>query len=309
MALVALFVATAVVAAPVALASPTPSPSLGGILIAPSSSEYTESDRYINGPMSAQRWAGDDTRMLDELRIDNYVAGYARSFTSSNDKVLFEAVGVFSGAQDAKRFLTFIEASPDDDYYVHPLLVDNVDSFVGAHYADTAKSEYWDHEVFVKGNDVFELYADSKKDDLGDIAATQAKRQFDAAPRYTIPPSQWPENAGSRTPSSFSLSGALLPIALTAAGLLLVTLLVIGLVVLLGRTGQTAKPRESAAQMSSDGRYWWDGQTWRDTEQGAPPSAMRSADGYYWWDGQRWRTVPTPTPGPAPSPSPTPTPS
>ena len=47
-------------------------------------------------------------------------------------------------------------------------------------------------------------------------------------------------------------------------------------------------------QMSADGHYWWDGQSWRDAAQEAPASAQRSDDGYYWWDGRTWRPVPQP---------------
>jgi hypothetical protein len=292
-------------ATPVALASPTPSPPLGGLLIAPSASDLTESDQYIDGPMSAERWAHDNTRMLDELRLDNFVAGYGRTFaSSSNDKLFLEVVGAFDGAKDAKRFLTFDETSPSDDYYDRPLLADTVVSFVGAHYADTAKSEYWDAAVFVKGNDLFDLYAYSKKNDLGDLVTTQAQRLFDAAPRYTIPPSQWPENAASNSLSSFSFSGAVVPFAIGAGGILVVGLLVVALVVFMQGRGRGSRVVESRPEMSPDGRYWWDGQAWRDAEHVPPPSALRSADGYYWWDGTNWRRVPAPAPVPVATLSP-----
>jgi hypothetical protein len=47
------------------------------------------------------------------------------------------------------------------------------------------------------------------------------------------------------------------------------------------------------AQLSSDGRYWWDGKGWNDGLQNPPPPSVRSADGFYWWDGGSWRAVPT----------------
>jgi len=47
-------------------------------------------------------------------------------------------------------------------------------------------------------------------------------------------------------------------------------------------------------QLSSDRRWWWDGQTWRDAERDVPLTAARSADGLWWWDGAAWRTVPNP---------------
>jgi hypothetical protein len=53
----------------------------------------------------------------------------------------------------------------------------------------------------------------------------------------------------------------------------------------------------ASLQMSPDGNYWWDGQTWRDAAHEAPPWAQRSSDGIYWWDGSNWRPVP-----PAPQP-------
>jgi hypothetical protein len=295
-------VVAVVLAAPAALASPTPSPSLGGILVTPSSSDLTESDQYIDGPMSAERWAADDTRTLDELRIDNFVAGFGRTFTNtSSNRFFFEAVAAFSGGLDAKRFATFDETSPSDDFFDRPLVVDNINSFVGGHFADTAKSEYWDRATFVKGNDVFEIFAESKKDDLGDLATTHSQRQYEAAPRYTIPPSQWPENAASRASTSlFSLNGALIPIAIVGGGILVVGLLVVALVLFLNGRGRGSKAAEPGPQMSPDGRYWWDGQAWRDAEQSAPPNAMRSADGYYWWDGNSWRSAPATPPSPAP---------
>src|SRR5438067_308685 len=47
-----------------------------------------------------------------------------------------------------------------------------------------------------------------------------------------------------------------------------------------------------AVQMSDDGNYWWDGQTWRDAAHETPPMAQRSGDGTLWWDGRTWRPVP-----------------
>ena len=293
--------AAIVLAAPVALASPTPSPSLGSILIAPAGSDLTESNQGMNGPLSAERWAQDDTRTLDLLRLDHYVAGYERTFTNSSNDIFFvEVVAAFGGAQDAKRILAYEESSPSDDFYERPLLADTVDSFIGAHYADTAKSEFWDTAVFVKGNDLFDVYAYSKKDVLGDLVTTQSQRLFDSAPRYTIPPSQWPENAASRPLSPFSVGDAVIPYAIGAGSVLVIGLLVVALVMLLRGRGRGSRPADSSPQISPDGRYWWDGQSWRDAEQMAPPNTMRSADGYYWWDGTSWRRVPAPAPAPVP---------
>jgi hypothetical protein len=47
------------------------------------------------------------------------------------------------------------------------------------------------------------------------------------------------------------------------------------------------------AQLSPDGRYWWDGRSWHDGLLNPPPPSVRSADGARWWDGRSWRLVPT----------------
>jgi hypothetical protein len=45
----------------------------------------------------------------------------------------------------------------------------------------------------------------------------------------------------------------------------------------------------SIAQLSPDGRYWWDGTSWHDGVVETPPQFVRSADGAYLWDGRLWR--------------------
>src|SRR5207245_355020 len=56
--------------------------------------------------------------------------------------------------------------------------------------------------------------------------------------------------------------------------------------------GAMGSPPAGGVQMSTDGKYWWDGQNWRDAATETPPSAQRSSDGALWWDGQNWRPVP-----------------
>ena len=50
--------------------------------------------------------------------------------------------------------------------------------------------------------------------------------------------------------------------------------------------------RGQAATFSADGRWWWDGARWVDTELVVPLGMERSPDGRAWFDGQRWRSVP-----------------
>jgi hypothetical protein len=66
------------------------------------------------------------------------------------------------------------------------------------------------------------------------------------------------------------------------------------LAVLLVKTWRRPRPNfVLMAQLSSDGRYWWDGTAWHDGLQNPPPPSVRSADGAHWWDGGSWRPVPT----------------
>jgi hypothetical protein len=87
------------------------------------------------------------------------------------------------------------------------------------------------------------------------------------------------------------------PVALGLfTGLVLAVALVVGLVALFTRRRQPSPGAAAAAgppmTLSGDGRYWWDGSGWHDTETSAPPGAQRSPDGAYWYDGARWRLVP-----------------
>jgi hypothetical protein len=79
-----------------------------------------------------------------------------------------------------------------------------------------------------------------------------------------------------------ALSGFVLPVALVVLAILIV------------KTLRRPRPQLALmAQLSSDGRYWWDGRAWNDGLQNPPPPSVRSADGFYWWDGGSWRAVPT----------------
>jgi hypothetical protein len=149
---------------------------------------------------------------------------------------------------------------------------------------------YGDAFAFVKGNDFFVVIAVSPKDDLGSTAANQTLAQYTAAPDATIPQSQWPQSSSSTAASNFgSFLGGAIVLALLAG----VVLLVVGLVRRSRRQTSFAGAVPAAGvQMSPDGRYWWDGQSWRDAQVEVPPTAQRSGDGHFWWDGRQWRPVP-----------------
>ena len=76
------------------------------------------------------------------------------------------------------------------------------------------------------------------------------------------------------------------------SGLVLLAAVVV-LAILLVKTLRRPRPNWALmAQLSPDGRYWWDGTAWHDGLQNPPPPSVRSADGAHWWDGGSWRLVP-----------------
>jgi hypothetical protein len=95
---------------------------------------------------------------------------------------------------------------------------------------------------------------------------------------------------GSAVPAASIGFGGMTFAALS--GLILLVAVVI-LAILLVKTLRRPRPNWALmAQLSPDGRYWWDGTTWHDGLQNPPPPSVRSADGVHWWDGGSWRLVP-----------------
>jgi hypothetical protein len=65
------------------------------------------------------------------------------------------------------------------------------------------------------------------------------------------------------------------------------------LAILLVKTLRRPRPNFALmAQLSPDGRYWWDGTAWHDSLHNPPPPSVRSPDGAHWWDGGSWRPIP-----------------
>ncbi len=279
-----------------AASTPSPSPALATMLIAPTGAYEELQSSQQDGPMTAADYAGSDSLVLDELKRDGYVQGYLRTWVTPDRKhYLVEEVIAFGGHRDASNWLNTFKGMSASQYLVRSITADGVDTYFGAHYAEPTQPLYFDRGVFLKGNDFFGVTALSQADDLGDLETTQAKRQFDAAPAYSISPNRWPENASR---SSFSLTAYAVPLAIGGSAALIVLLLAaLMIVVVLARRRPTpvaavAPPAAEGPLMSEDGRYWWDGQAWRDATKEVPPDSMRSADGYYWWDSRTWRPMP-----------------
>jgi hypothetical protein len=284
-----------------AASTPSPSPSLDKVLAAPPGSDFTElTTGVLHGEFTAHDWAttnasgSDATETEKTLTKDGFVDGYGKTWAqASAGHAMIEAVMAFTGGQGARKALTSLEASDKSDKtYKHADTASGIDPYYGAHFADTSSNTVGDLFVFVKGNDVFFVILASQKDDVLTVATNQAKAQYAAAPASTIPTADWPENASSPT----SGSSATLGFGIIAA---IIVVVVIAVVFLVMRRRGAATPAMMGAvggaggvQLSPDGNYWYDGQTWRDAAHEAPPAAQRSSDGTLWWDGRTWRPVP-----------------
>ncbi len=292
-----------------AAASPSPNPSLDTVLARPPSADFNElTTSALNGAFTAHDWAtlnGSGSAATDTenaLNRDGFVAGYGKTWAQvSSGHALIEAVMAFNGGQGARKALTGLEAGDkSDSAYKHSITLSGIDPYYGAHFVDTTNNVVEDLFAFAKGNDVFGVLFVSDKDDVAALAATQAKAQYDTAPASTIPTSDWPENASPR--SSFPTGAFAIAVGFVVVVVGLIAFLALrrrstaamaGAYGMAGMAGAAGSPdmTAGAVQMSPDGNYWWDGQTWRDAAHEAPPGAQRSSDGTLWWDGRNWRPV------------------
>ena len=300
--------AAAIVAAalaPVAAyAQSSPSPTLDSVLAAPPATDYAqeaqgsslEGDFDVGGYVDFLT-TNDSTNTRSTLLGDGFVHGFGRTWVQqASNHLLLEVAIAFKGSAGAKKWLTSARSSDESDrFYKGSITVSGIDAYYGVHFADPTAPAYADVVSFVKGNDYFIIGFVSSADDLGDTASTQSRKQYDAAPAYTIPPSQWPETPQN---SAVRFLTGLPPVAYAGGGLL-VSLLLAAMVVaaaVIVRRRRAERPLTAGSLLlSEDGRWWWDGGGWRDSVAEVPPGVLRSDDGAYWWDGAAWRPAPRPT--------------
>jgi len=315
--LVAFLIAAFALLPATVLATSSPSPALSTILAPPPKTDYKEASTtnttLLEGQFDAKTFvtktgASNPDAVLQTLNREGFVDGYWRTWVQSGTQhVMIEVAIAFGGGAGAKRWLGAAElAAKAEASYTKSLSTTGIDNYFGAHYLYPVNHSVGEEFAFVKGNDYFDLVFVSPKDDLGTSAPTQATAQYKFAPDATIPKSQWPETiTNSSAYQAGFVVGRVLFFVLIAAVLLAVAGIVIWLLRrrprLVGAVPGAmpgamagAMPVAAAApgpQMSPDGAFWWDGQTWRDAQHEVPPTAQRSADGAFWWDGQKWRPV------------------
>jgi hypothetical protein len=289
-----------------ASAAPTPSPSLETVLAQPPTGFSELNTSPFHGSFTAHDYAqASGSSKADEIEktLNQYgfVDGFGKTWIHQTDQhALVEAVMAFRGAKGAKDWMTAAQADDKKDpTYAHSDSVDGISTYYGGHFKYSSSSTEGDVFSFVKGNDLFIVGFVSTKDDVLSLAQNQAKSQYNTAPNETIPSSQWPENVNK----GGGFSG--IAIGLIVGLVIFLAVVAIGVTMMRrqGRmtpamAGATGTGGAAGVQMSGDGKYWWDGQAWRDAGSEAPPSAQRSADGALWWDGQTWRPVPSPAAAP-----------
>src|SRR5258708_9522839 len=288
-------------------AGPSPSPSLDSGVAKPPSSDFAElTTGQLHGEFTSHDWAtsnGTNSTNASEteatLNRDGFVDGFGKTWASSAaGHAMVEAVMAFTGGSGARKALTALEASDKaDPTYKHADTISGIDPYYGAHFADSSSNTVGDLFVFAKGNDVFFVILASAKDDVLNIAAAQAKTQYDTAAGSSIPSSPWPQYAAYTWAAIFRV------FTIVIAAVSIIPVLAIGAVLAMRRRGPTPMMAGAMAgapgmaaggdiQLSPDGNYWWDGQGWKDAALEAPPTAQRSGDGTLWWDGRTWRPVP-----------------
>lgn len=218
------------------------------MLAAPQSPGYVDDNDPaipLQGDFTIEDYLGyespsNQAAVASTLRRAGFMGGFAHTWMDSGSShLLLEVVMAFSGGWGAADWLKASEkADKADIHYVHPISVSGLDRYYGWHSAAPGNPEYADLVAFVKGNDYFIVIADSIADDLGNIAVAQSENQFRAAPPYTIPPTQWPENRRSLA-AYFAI---LAPVIAALDGVVLAGLGVTGLIL----WQRSRRPRRSA---------------------------------------------------------------
>jgi len=259
-----------------AAATPNPSPSLPQIML-PAPSGYTaQTSSVLSGSFSSRNlssaWGAKAEEAQKALEQDGFVDGYGITMIDLTARHgLVEYIVAFAGGQGAMNWLSYAVAGDKaDPTYQHSDSISGIGAYDGEHNLYPS-NDVSDSFAFVKGNDFFVVGFESTRDDVLNLAISRAKNQYDSAPNSTIPPAQWPENANAAA----SPQGAASQDARFAFGALIadaiILALIIGLIGVVVAWVRRSRPRPtapdngtwSAAELSPDGRYWWDGKEWR----------------------------------------------
>ena len=215
--------------------------------IEPSFEEITSSRSgelvgYFDAGAFAQ-WAGSDASsrqaFRDMLTSREFVSGYQRIWTTSDNDALFETVFVFRAPSDAGSMLNSVKSGfTASSNYKGPVSIDlNDTAWAGQ---EIVSGYHWTAAGFTKTNDAFLLYRGSDTDYRTSAAVAQAREMYTVAPDGTA--------LGSQPAASHqsALSKYLTPlVVMLVAGAMLITVaLVIAVVVTLVPRNQPSSQSE-----------------------------------------------------------------
>ncbi len=187
------------------------------------------------------QWAGTDAgsrqAFRDMLTSHQFVSGYQRIWTTSDNEALFETVFVFRTAPDAGSMLNSVKngftASSD---YKAPVSINlNDTAWAGQ---EIVSGYHWTAAGFAKTNDAFLLYRGSGADYRTSAAVAQAQEMYAVAPNGTALATQ----SSPAQPSA--LSRYIVPVMITfvLGALLITTALVIAVVVAVTSRPDAGRP-------------------------------------------------------------------
>ena len=272
-----------VLGAPALAASPSPTTTLDLVPGPPVGSWTDAADD--TGPIASSDFYGSGTSSPP-----GYVDAYGKGWTSTTvdlEDDLFHYTSFFWATYALGSFKGGAQDDPDRTTFR------NVSGFGTGAFEVTYRADadgYTSDWIFFAQGDYMAAVAVWDKGVTGhDALLDQATRQFLMVPE----PTTELRNIG------YGVIGGAIAIALIVAVMGLSGVVIAVVLVrrqnAASRTEAYAVPYASpsgGAQLSEDHRYWWDGQSWRDTATQVPPGAPISPDGTRWWDGTSWREMP-----------------
>jgi hypothetical protein len=261
---VALLVGTLILGSTAAVAAT----DLKSLLAPPPSSDWIRpaSGRWLLGPFTAQEYgvfadqiSGTPGNAANNLLDDGFVNGYGDAWveTTTSDQ-LVERVFEFGTTSGASDWFSGVKVA-GEALKARKADIGGAAQIPNSFGVDLVvpDGEQWRVD-FRKGNLVFVVHANAPAagEDLSALAVSQALDEYKGAPAGT----------GATAFRSAGLPGWVMPVGGGVIGAIFIA--TAGTILLIWLTGRRRPAASAGAHLSPDGRYWWDGTTWRPTGPG-----------------------------------------